>query len=202
MRLYIVRHGQTEWNAEKRLQGWKNSNLTREGIVNAERLSRRLGDIDFDYIYSSPQQRALDTADIIRGNKNTEITILDGLKEIGFGAWEGMPIDSINKKYKDEFDTYLNRPHLYKPIDGESFEDIFKRAEKSLENIISRGGEDILIVSHGVTIKVLTSIIKKIPLEEIYNIPIHLGTALNICEVKEDNIRFAVEGDTSHIDSI
>lgn len=56
MKLYIIRHGQTEWNLAGRLQGWQNSNLTEEGIKNAERLSDRLKDIHFDYIYSSPQK--------------------------------------------------------------------------------------------------------------------------------------------------
>lgn len=201
MNLYIIRHGQTEWNVQRRLQGWNNSNLTEEGIKNAEKLSKKLKDVDFDYIYSSPQQRAVDTAKIIRGARNTDIIKLDELKEIGFGTWEGMAIDEINKIYGEEFDTYLNRPHLYNPIDGgESFNDIFKRVEDALNTIMSNGGKDILIVSHGVTIKVLTAIIKNITLEELYNIPVHMGTALNICEVKENEIKFVIEGDTSHMD--
>lgn len=200
LNLYIIRHGQTEWNVLRRLQGWNNSNLTEQGIKDAERLSERLKHIDFDYIYSSPQPRALDTANIIKANRSIDISLLDGLKEIGFGVWEGMSIDEINKKYDGHYNTYINTPHLYEPIDGESFEDIFKRVEESLKTIISKGGNNILIVSHGVTIKILTSIIKDIPLHELYNIPIHQGTALNVCEVKDDKIRFVIEGDASHID--
>ncbi|HLR20371.1 MAG TPA: histidine phosphatase family protein [Tissierellaceae bacterium] len=200
MNLYIIRHGQTEWNVQKRLQGWKNSNLTKQGMKNTENLSYRLKDIEFDYIYSSPQERAIDTANIIKRDKDIDINILDGLKEIGFGTWEGMDIDTINSKFGDKFETYLNRPHLYEPIDGESFEDIFKRVRKSLTDIINNGGDNVFIVSHGVTIKVLTAIIKDIPLKELYNIPIYEGTALNICRVKEKEIKFIVEGDTSHMD--
>lgn len=200
MKLYIIRHGQTEWNVEGRLQGWNNSNLTEEGRLNAEKLADRLEDIDFDFIYSSTQQRAIDTANIIKGNRNKDIIKLDELKEIGFGTWEGMAINMINEKHGESFDTYLNRPHLYQPMDGESFQDIFKRAEKALKKIIKQGGENILIVSHGVTIKVLTAIIKGIPLEELYKLPVHLGTALNICQVNDSEMKFIVEGDTSHID--
>lgn len=199
MKLYIIRHGQTEWNLAGRLQGWQNSNLTEEGIKNAERLSDRLKDIHFDYIYSSPQKRAIDTARIIKGKRNIDIITLEGLREIGFGVWEGMKIKDINLKYSEQFDTYLNRPHLYNPINGETFEELFSRVQDSLDRIISQGGDNILIVAHGVTIKAMTSMIKRIPLDEFSTIPVHLGTALNICEIKEGIMKFIVEGDISHI---
>ncbi|NLY46652.1 MAG: histidine phosphatase family protein [Tissierella sp.] len=199
MKIYLTRHGQTEWNVIGRLQGWNNSNLTEEGIGRAKSLSNRLKDVDFDFIYSSPQQRALDTANIIRGDRDIEIQILDDLREIGFGTWEGMEIKDIQELYTDEYDTYLNRPHLYEPLDGESLLDVYKRAENALNKILSTKAENILVVSHGVTIKILTSIIKGVPLEELYQIPVQVGTALNICEYGDDKLRFIVEEDTSHI---
>ncbi|MDR7871453.1 MAG: histidine phosphatase family protein [Tissierellaceae bacterium] len=199
MRLYFTRHGQTEWNVSGKLQGWGNSNLTEKGIESAKRLSSRLENVDFDIIISSPQKRALETAELIRGNKDTEIKTLEDIREIGFGSWEGMEIQTIRQKYSDEFDTYLNRPHLYKPIDGESFEEVYRRVENALDKILSMDAENILIVSHGVTIKVLTSIIKGIPMEELYKIPVQMGTALNICEYDGNKLRFLIEEDTSHI---
>ena len=199
MNIYFTRHGQTEWNVIKKLQGWGNSNLTEEGIERAKRLSHRLKEVDFDFIYSSSQERAIDTAKIIRGDRDIEIKTLDDLREIGFGSWEGMEIKNIQEIYGDEYDTYLNRPHLYDPIDGESLLDVYKRVESALSEILSTKAENVLFVSHGVTIKVLTSIIKGIPLEELYQIPVQTGTALNICEYNGDKLRFIVEGDTSHI---
>jgi len=200
LKLYIIRHGQTKWNVERRLQGWNNSDLTQQGIENAKKLAHRLKDIDFDYIYSSTQQRAFHTAEIIRGNRNMEIIQLEGLREMGFGSWEGMKIDDINLKYNNEYDIYLNTPHLYEPINGESFKELFTRAENSLKYILSKKADNILIVSHGVTIKALIAIIKGIPLEELYKLPVHPGTALNICEVEGQDIRFILEGDTSHME--
>lgn len=200
LKLYITRHGQTQWNIETRLQGWKNSDLTKKGILDAMNLAERLEDINFTHIYSSTQKRAIETAKIIKKDRNIDIIELEGLKEIGFGQWEGMAMKDIQDKYKDEFDIYLNKPHLYKPtLNGETYEEIFKRVGESLQKIVKSGGKDILIVSHGVTIKVLTSIIKEIPLEEICTIGINKGTALNICDVNEGKIEFVLEGDTSHI---
>lgn len=201
MKLYIIRHGQTEWNTEKRLQGWNNSDLTQKGIQDAENLSERLKDTDFDHIYSSPQRRAFETAEIVKRDRNIDIVKLDGLKEIGFGSWEGMKIDEILAEYKDEYRSFIDTPHLYEPIPGnESFEDIYERVDQALKKIIKRGGDKVLIVCHGVTIKVLISIIKEIPLKDFSTIPIHIGTALNICEVNEGEIKFTLEGDISHIE--
>lgn len=200
MKLYITRHGQTEWNLKTKLQGWNNSNLTQKGIMDAKSLAERLKLIDFTNIYSSTQQRALETADIIRNDRNIDIVQLEGLKEIGFGMWEGMPINEIEREYKKEFDNYLYKPHLYTPtLNGESYEEIFKRVRASLKHIIKNGGEDVLIVSHGVTIKVLTSIIEDVPLERLNSIGINKGTALNICEVNGEKTEFILEGDTSHL---
>ena len=200
MKLYIIRHGQTQWNIERRLQGWNNSELTQKGIKDARNLAERLKDIDFTHIFSSNQKRAVETAQILRKDRDIDIVEEDGLKEIGFGKWEGMEMEDLLNQYRDEFDIFLNKPHLYKPtLGGESYQDIFKRVGSSLEEILETKGGDILIVSHGVTIKVLTAIIKDIPIDGIYTIGINKGTALNICQVKEDKIEFLVEGDTSHM---
>lgn len=199
MRIYFTRHGQTEWNVMRKLQGWNNSPLTDKGIQLAERLSHRLRDVDFDYIYSSNQKRALDTAEIIRANKEMDIIAMDELKEIGFGFWEGMEIEKIQEKYGLEYDTYINRPHLYEPLDGESLSDVYRRVENALDKILSAKGDNVLIVSHGVTIKVLTAIIKGIPLEDLYKIPIQIGTALNMCQYDGETLEFIIEEDTSHL---
>ncbi len=199
MKIYFTRHGQTEWNVAGKLQGWQNSKLTNKGIESAKRLSQRLKDVDFDLIYSSSQARAVETAELIRGDKDTDIITLEDLREIGFGSWEGMKIDDIKDRYSEQYDTYLNRPHLYKPTEGETLEDIYNRLESALEAILSNDVENILLVSHGVTLKVLTSIIKDIPIHELSKIPIQRGTALNILEYDGGKLRFLVEEDTSHI---
>ncbi|QIB27248.1 histidine phosphatase family protein [Caloranaerobacter azorensis] len=90
MKIYITRHGETEWNKLGKMQGWKDSNLTIKGIEDAKKLGKSLAHIEFDKIYCSPLRRAIDTANYIKGDKNTEIIITESLKEMGFGSWEGM----------------------------------------------------------------------------------------------------------------
>lgn len=201
MKIYLIRHGQTEWNVMKKLQGWNNSELTEKGIEDAKNLSERLKDIDFDIIYSSPQKRALDTAKIIKANRDMEIITLEELKEIRFGVWQGMTLEKVKEKYPREYDDYFNRPHLYKPIgDGESLKDIYQRAEKAYKKILNSKAENVLVVSHGVTLKALRAIVKNISLEEFSQLEVHPGTALNIIEKKNGKIQLVLEGDTSHMD--
>lgn len=200
LKLYIIRHGQTEWNVERRLQGWKNSELTESGRRNAERLAEKLKDVDFDKIYTSTQKRAIDTGNIIKGDRDIELITLENLKERGFGSWEGMKIEEIDRLHGKMYKTYKETPHLYDPIDGESFEEIYARVNKALDEIISKKGENILVVSHGITIKIMISIIKEIPLERLNEIPTYEGTALSICQLDRDRLEFILEGDTSHIE--
>lgn len=200
MKIYITRHGETEWNKEGKMQGWKNSNLTENGIQNAKRLGYRLKDIDFDCIYCSPLGRTMETAKQIRGYKGTEIVIVDSLKEMGFGKWEGMEHNTIKELYRTEHFNFWNKPHLYNSIEGESFEELFKRVENVLNEIISNPlGENILIVSHAVVIKALYTIIKKSPLEKLWDPPFMHDTSLTVVEVVDNEMKFILEADISHL---
>ncbi len=201
MRLYITRHGTTEWNIKKILQGWKDSNLTDEGINRAIRLGERLSDIDFDYIYSSPQNRALETARLIRGSKDTIILPHTGLRELGFGSWEGMEIDEVKRLYPEEYDTHLNDPGAYISSNGgESFQVLFDRVKEFIDEIKELDAKNILLVTHGVTVKALLMILKGLNIDEFSKLPVFTGTALNVCEYDGEKFEFLLEGDTSHID--
>lgn len=201
MKLYITRHGETEWNIQKKMQGWKNSNLTKQGIENAIRLGERLKDIEFSNIYSSPLGRALETANYVKGNRDVEIETHEGLREMGFGLWEGMENDVVLELYGEEHYNYWNKPHLYEPNDGESFDELFKRVEIALKYIIENAkGDNVLIVSHAIAIKAIYSIIRKYELQDFWNMPFIEGTSLTILEINDDKMEFILEGDTSHLE--
>ncbi len=85
IRLFVTRHGETVWNTQKKLQGWKDSDLTEKGINNALSLGNRLKDVAFDAIYASPSKRTLHTADLIKGNKALSIVENERLREISLG---------------------------------------------------------------------------------------------------------------------
>ena len=201
MKLYITRHGETEWNALKKMQGWQNSNLTEKGIANATRLGERLKDVDFSHIYSSPLGRAMDTANHIRGTRDMEIETHNGLKELGFGLWEGVENQIVMELYKEEHYNFWNKPEKYKANEAESFDELFERVDEALKDIIENStGDNILIVSHAITIKAIYAIIKKYKLEDFWTSPYIDGTSLTIVEIKDGEMNFLLEGDTSHFE--
>ena len=200
MKIYITRHGETEWNKELKMQGWKDADLTEKGIDNAKKLGESLKDIDFDYIYCSPLGRAINTAKYIRGNKNTEIIKIDSLKEMGFGIWEGMEHEKVKELYPSQQFNFWNKPHLYEPVDGESFKELIERVKKVLYDITNNtAGENILIVTHTAVIKAIYSIIKNYSLEDFWNKPFMHDTCLTVIEVQDKKIKIILEADVSHL---
>ncbi|AKA67287.1 histidine phosphatase family protein [Clostridium scatologenes] len=201
MKIYITRHGETEWNKELRMQGWKNSNLTEKGIEDAKSLGKRLKNIDFHLIYSSPLKRALDTAKYIRGMKNTKIVINENFKEMNFGLWEGMNEKELTTHYTKEYEIFLQKPQLFKPFGGETFTELVNRIEKGLYDVIDNNSntDNILIVAHAVVIKAIMKIVKGYGIEKLWSLPFIRGTSITVLEVENRNIKILLEGDTSHV---
>ena len=202
MKIYITRHGKTDWNVEGRMQGSKNSNLTEEGKKEALNLRNSLESTKIDYIYTSPLSRAYDTALIIKGDKDIPLEICENLKEMNFGVWEGMYNDDVLKDYKDEHYKFWNEPHLYIPTDGETFDELIKRVKITLDDIVDKNkGENILLVTHAIVIKAIYAIIKGYELKDFWNPPFIKNTCVTILECNEYKYDFILEADTSHVEN-
>ncbi|PPK47000.1 histidine phosphatase family protein [Clostridium algidicarnis] len=200
MNIYIARHGETKWNIEGRMQGFKNSDLTQRGISDARSLGESLKDIDFDCIYSSPLGRALDTAKYIRQDDNTKIILDDSLKELNLGLWEGMTHEEIKEKYPIQYNNFREHPESFESQGGESFLELIKRVEKGLNNIIKdENHENILIVTHTCVIKAISIIVKGNDVKDFWNLPFINNTSLTILEVINKEIKVLLEADVSHL---
>ncbi len=145
MKVYIVRHGETDWNKEGRRQGSIDIPLNEKGIEQANILKDKLKDIKFDLCISSPLKRAYKTAEIIYGNDN--IITNDLLKERYLGEYEGTTIG--NSKF--DFYYYMNYKINASDHGVEPFQDLLKRCHIFLEDLKRnyRDYENILIVTHG-----------------------------------------------------
>ena len=104
MRLYIVRHGETKWNRERRLQGSTDVELNDKGIALAKSTGKALAEVPFRRAFSSPLKRAVVTAKLILGERQTPLILDERLKEISFGNWEGRCIDPARKELPDSFE--------------------------------------------------------------------------------------------------
>lgn len=152
--LLLVRHGQTEWNALGKFQGCSDIELAKEGIIQAKYLAKHL-DGNFDCIYSSPLKRAKKTAEIISNNTDKHPIVINDLREINYGKWEGLTINEIMNNYKDEYIKWQN-DNVEGPLCGGdlSLKNACKRAKKVLMNIINENKhKKIIVVAHGGIIK-------------------------------------------------
>lgn len=199
VKLFITRHGETIWNTQKRLQGWQDSDLTENGINNALLLSKRLKDIEFTSIYTSPSKRTLHTAILIKGDRKQNIIEDENLREISLGEWEGQTQDFLTEMYPEEYYAFWNTPHLYTANSGEDFVQLQGRVHEFLKRIISEHDNgNILVVTHSVFIKVLLANCKNLSLEELWSPPFIHDTSLTIIEIKNGEIEISLEGDISH----
>ena len=172
MKLYVVRHGQTDWNTEGRIQGRTDIVLNQTGIEQANEVRNKIDELEIDFIISSPLTRTKQTAEIINKNKSVEIKFDDRLKERNFGAFEGLIRKQLDK-YEDLFDYNLN-----KSIEnGESIQDVFKRVHGFLEELNEKyEDKKILLVTHGGVSRAIDS---------YYTNNIEDDCILKNCEIKE-----------------
>lgn len=149
MKLYIIRHGQTESNRGNKLLGITDESINDYGYNQILEAKEELKNVDFDICFSSPFKRTLETAKIIC-NENTPLIIDDRLKERGFGELEG---GSSNSKYTSDFWNYYINKNDY---NVEPLKELFDRTKEFIEYLKeNHDNKCILIVSHAATIRAL-----------------------------------------------
>ncbi|OMC95074.1 MULTISPECIES: histidine phosphatase family protein [Paenibacillus] len=198
--LYLTRHGQTEWNLQKRMQGHQNSALTALGEQQTEWLRDRLQVENLGAIYSSTSPRALHTAQILRGKRSLPIQQQVSLMEINMGSWEGMNTDQIQLESPLQYSHFFTRPDLYIPLtSGETYKQLEERVVPTMERIINDNvGLEVLIVTHRMTLKVIMAYFLNKSLQEIGELPDILSTALCKVTLTDNNTTIDLYGDTSH----
>ena len=199
--LYLVRHGQTEWNVLHKMQGWGNGELTEKGIADAKALAIRLEHTPIDKIYSSSSKRAIETAKIIDHNRGIPIVTDNNLREMNFGDWDGQLTADVKANYPKEHAIFWETPHLYDRNSGETFEHVRKRAIRALEHIIEENKEGtVLIVTHSIFLRVLMTYIKDIPLSDVFKATPPGNTSLFKLEVKDGELSLIFENDMQHVE--
>ena len=198
-RLYLTRHGETEWNLEGRMQGSNNSNLTSKGIEQAIRLGKWLENTHFDAVYSSSSGRAIQTAELIVRQRDLPIVPVDELKEMNFGIWEGQTFDDIREKYNEQYQCFWNTPHLLKDFPGETFEECKTRVVSAITKIVNQNEDkDILVVAHALALKVILSYFENTPLDKLFDNRILQPTSLSVVEVNNNEFQIIKYGSTEH----
>ncbi len=202
-RIFLIRHGQTLWNKELRYQGQSDVKLSNEGIEQAKNVAKRLKQEKFAAIYASDLQRAVCTADEIASLHGLEVQQMAGLREINFGAWEGMTYTEINKGWPEDMNGIFTRPDTVQIPGGETFSVLKERAMNTVLNLIANHPEEnIAVVSHGVTIRTVLCSVLEIPLRNVWGIR-QDNTAVNIIDCYDENkLIVSLVNDAHHLSVI
>lgn len=199
--IYLTRHGLTEWNVNRIMQGWGNGELTEKGINDAKALGSRLADVKLDKVYSSTSKRAYETAQYIIGEREISLIQEDDLREMHFGDWDGRIRDEIEAEYPEEFKIFWETPHLFETETGETFEQLKKRAVDVFERIITENPSGtILIVTHSIFLRVLLTYIKDTPLSNVFKATPPGNTSLTKIEIREGEMEILYENDMKHVE--
>lgn len=155
MKIYLVRHGLTQWNKEGRYAGWSDVPLSPAGEEQAERLARHFAGLGPFALYSSDLNRAVATAQIIGRNHGVVPVVQPAFRELFFGEWEGKSYTELVLNSEPEFTRCFTEPFSCGPPGGETVTRLLERAWAGFTEVAAAGspGDSAVVVSHGGTIR-------------------------------------------------
>lgn len=201
MEIYIIRHGETNWNVEGKIQGQTNSSLTQKGIDQARLTAEKLKNIFFTAMYSSDLERARKTAEMLASrHSRLEINEDVRLRERKFGYLEGIGHEEFKTNHPDIYAKFRSNDPEYRIPEGESKNDLARRATDFFNDLVKRHAKDetMLVVTHGGIIDVFVRFILGIPYGSTRNFSLR-NAAINIVQYNDNDWRLITLGDISHL---
>lgn len=154
--IFLVRHGETEWNSEGIFRGQSDIPLNHNGLKQAEATGSYLQKIDFAAVYCSPLSRARQTADAICLDRKITPTELKAFNDISFGPWEGKSYKELSSLHPEQMKIWQEHPHLHTLPGAETLDEVKHRAFSELERLAGKNrGKSVAIISHRVILKLL-----------------------------------------------
>lgn len=201
MHLFLIRHGQTKHNNDRRYQGSTDTPLNETGELQAKEIAKRLSDKKFAAIYSSDLQRAVQTAEFIAKKHKLVVKQDERLREISFGDWEGMSYDEIQKISPDLLEKWINDPTNISPPNGETLNQLASRVKSAIDEIKSKykAEESVLLVTHGGVIRTLLCTVLGIELNNHLQFDCKTGS-LSIISFYDEHANLRLLNDISHLE--
>jgi probable phosphoglycerate mutase len=168
-RLYLIRHGQTEWNVAKRMQGRLDSPLTSAGRTQAAIHGRLLSEVaSLEQLVVSPSGRTRETACILNSHVRAPMRHDEALMERDCGEWSGLTIEEIERHFPEAWEARQEDPFYHRPPGGENHEDLVRRARPLLTELLSGNGAEVGLVTHGVMSRaIVTHLLDLTPMEAV-----------------------------------
>ena len=188
MKLYFIRHGETDWNCNRRVQGEADIPLNENGRKLAEITRENMGHVEFDMVITSPYKRALETAQILINYKKLPYITDARIREITWGDWDGLTPEEIEHcGGKDCFETFYKDPFSFKGAPGgETILQVCKRGKEFYEDLLREekyADKTILIATHGCALRGILNHLYEEP-EKFWQSGVPVNCSVSIIEVK------------------
>ncbi len=201
-RLYLVRHGTTEWNREEIFRGRADCPLNETGLAEARAVAGYFQDVEIDRIYSSPLSRAAQTAEAVAAQKGLPVVRHLSFTDLDFGEWQGVPLREVRERYPEMYRTWRERPQDARFPGGETLAQVRARAWDGLLAVARENPEKTcLIVSHRVVTKLLICAALGLDESRFWQIK-QDTTAINCLEYARERFVVALLNDACHLKSV
>ena len=206
MKVYLVRHGETEWNRRGKIQGQADIPLNEKGEALAFLTGQKMKDIPFKRIYTSPLSRARRTAELISGQRGLPLMEDSRLLEISYGNREGQLLALIHRLPLLRLHRYFSHPSAYvPPKGGETYDDLRKRCREFLEQELKPLEEQmdhVLVCGHGALIREMVCIIDGIAPDAFWKGPVQKNCAVTVLSLEQGVFQVMEEGTVYYNDDI
>ncbi len=201
-RVYLVRHGETEWNNMRRYQGCSDIVLNINGRRQAELLQHRFREIPLEAAYASDLKRAQETAKTIIAPHGLKLNLDTGLRETNFGDWEGLNHQEIIAAFPKEWHEWRCDPGNRAVPGGESFKQVKNRVQATFNKIIEKEqGKNILLVAHGGSLRALICSVLGLKLNFIWRFRLN-NTGVSVIDCIGENKILVLLNDICHLVSL
>ncbi len=187
--IYIVRHGETEWNKKKIIQGMANNEpLNKNGMEQAKKLAEYFSNKHLDLIISSPLKRAIQTASYVALKKNIQIILNENFSEIDYGDWSGKKSSEIPALFPEAWKKFIKNPDIFKFPNGEAVSEFYTRVSEAFCELDTK--TDVLIVAHTNSIRAIVSYVLELSAYNAYKL--HFDNC-SVSKLRYKNNRWEVD---------
>jgi probable phosphoglycerate mutase len=181
--IVLVRHGETDWNRDRRFQGHADIPLNTAGLDQVRALAEQLAGESFSVVYTSPLRRASESAKLIAARLGVEVRPSEALMEVDVGAWSGLTVHEVEDRFPEGFARWVEW-RCAGWLDGETYEQLSQRVVAGIREIAEKhAGERVLAVTHGGPIRSVAAAALRVPLHEVRD---RLGPIGNVATVRID----------------
>ena len=199
---HLVRHGETDWNVQKRAQGSTDTLLNDKGRAQAEILSKRLASTPFTTAYGSDLARAVVTGAAILRGRNIALQQLPALREKSYGEWEGISNEDVRERYPDMYKQFLQDSIGFSPPGGENDFDLYTRVEAATTQIrdtLPDPAGNILVVGHSNALRAMLVYLLQMPVDYMWRFNLANGGISVVCDFHSGYATLDLLNDTSHL---